>query len=343
MSKILIFSDVHLHNWTYGSKLLATGYNDRLIDQCYFFNHIIQYCSEHNIDWAICGGDVFHTHGKIATEVLNVAAGKFNELAQVTKKCTTLVGNHDMKSNNINALNFLRYTKRRDGTGWTVVNDFDTDWKFGFISYTDCEAEFKDNLKQVTKNPNIKYLFMHQGVKSVKVGSGFEIPNEFLSPDIIPEQIKFAFTGHYHRHQEVAENLIVIGSPMQYTWSDAGDKKGFIVLDTDTDTWEFIEYKESPKFIEMENGFDPIDAVNNNFIKITNNFNNIEQQKINLFQKGARSVEFSPKVHGMDKERRTRLEAPLSVQEALEIFEKNLENSYIESGEKIRSKKYVLH
>lgn len=345
MSKTLIFSDIHLHNWKYGSNTDIQGMNDRLQNQLVFFGYLIKYCKENNIENIVFCGDLFHTHGKIDVDVLNVAAKGFQGLRNtISGNIYALVGNHDIKRRSSHALTFLKFL------GITVIAPRqwwvgDKHPEFGFISYIDNEKDFSDLLTSRLSNPNLKYLFLHQGVKNVKVGSGFEVPNEFLTPDMIPDNI-IAFTGHYHRHQKVADNLVVVGSPMQHTWSDAGDPRGFIVLDTDTGKWEHVVYHEAPRFITHKDLQNPLHSsdIANNFIKlVSDKIEKIEHIRHYYNQQGARTVEFSTTTKSFDEYRLEKLQAPLTILEALEVLEKAADKETIETGKKIRQKKYVLH
>jgi DNA repair exonuclease SbcCD nuclease subunit len=56
--------------------------------------------------------------------------------------------------------------------------------------------------------------------------------------------------GHYHEHQALGPHWWYIGAPLQHTWGDKGQWRGFLVYDTDTRTIERIPLK-APKFVEI--------------------------------------------------------------------------------------------
>ncbi|MHA2377599.1 MAG: hypothetical protein ACXAB9_15715, partial [Candidatus Thorarchaeota archaeon] len=70
--RFIIFSDLHLHLWTYGSKLVA-GRNQRLLDQINVLHQMFEYAEERGINNVFFCGDFFHTHGNLKTEVLDAA------------------------------------------------------------------------------------------------------------------------------------------------------------------------------------------------------------------------------------------------------------------------------
>ena len=338
--RVLIFSDLHLHNWKYGSRILS-GYNSRLLGQQSVLQHIRRYCKENNIDRIVFCGDLFHTHGRIETEVLEVAVKEFSALSRIAE-CFMLVGNHDMKSKDgaINACNIFT------DLGWSVVTprQYYTASDMAFFSYTDDLETFQFFMDRLDK----KYVFMHQGVQSVPVGSGFEIPNEFLKPDNIPKCVKFLFTGHYHRHQKVSTKLIVIGSPMQHTWSDSGDKKGWVVLDTDKESWKFVSSEfgvTPPEFVELaENKKTTSALVAGNFIRILGDVD--EKKRAALMQLAAQSVEFKA-VSNSKKTSRLSIGnvEKFSFDKIISQFEKdnNLDKETIAVGRDLRAKTYETH
>ena len=133
--KILIFSDLHVHNWTYGATQID-GWNSRLLVQEKFLDHLANVAAEEDIDVAVFCGDLFHQHGQLTADVLQVAYEGFRTLGNTIPDCYALVGNHDFQTSDgdINSLSFLH------GAKWNVAfpNTKITiqGKKFFFISYT---------------------------------------------------------------------------------------------------------------------------------------------------------------------------------------------------------------
>ena len=70
MSKRLIFSDLHLHPFLYGSSTTETGYNSRLWSQWLVIQEMIQDAVDRGVKHAYFGGDLFHVHGTISVEAM---------------------------------------------------------------------------------------------------------------------------------------------------------------------------------------------------------------------------------------------------------------------------------
>ncbi|KKK65167.1 hypothetical protein LCGC14_2976870, partial [marine sediment metagenome] len=169
--------------------------------------------------------------------------------------------------------------------------------KISLLPYTEDKAVMKQFFKDVAKNGEGISCFMHQGISNVPMGSGFLI-NEILTLDMIPDEIKHVYTGHYHKHTKVSDNATIIGSTMQLNWSDEGDTKGFLIVDTETGKIEQIE-SNAPRFVT----YDMITAlrpdrkrsvlVEGNFVRVTSYEDRFKDDiREELTGAGARSVEF---------------------------------------------------
>lgn len=282
--KILIFSDIHLHNWHYGSTLI-NGMNSRLLDGANVLDQIADYCKTNTIDYVVFGGDLFHEHGKINAAVLKVAWEGIRNILKHTGEMFLLVGNHDTsdKSMAVHAMHWLESFDQ-----CTVIHKPTHHYLFSALPYT----EDKDVLTKFFRDAG-QICFTHQGMAGVPIGSGFLI-NEIMTPGMIPSTVKHLFTGHYHKHTRVSDQVTVIGSTMQLTWADEGDKRGFIVYDTTTGEIEHIESK-APKFVTIDTdavgarGHNPFEG---NFIRVVGATHNVDAIRTHITEAGARSVEF---------------------------------------------------
>lgn len=298
--KILVFSDLHLHNWPYGSTMLD-GMNSRLLDGFNVMKQIAEYINDHPVDVCVFGGDLFHTHGNIDSAVLKVAYGGMDRIVQhLARPCDmyVLVGNHDTsdKSMQVHNMHWM------EAMGVNVV---DTPWhnkynglprELSFLPYTE-DKEVIQNFFNVAAEKGATTCFMHQGIAKVPMGSGFLI-NEIFTLDMIPDGIKHVYTGHYHEHTRVAANATIIGDTMQLNWNDEGSTKGFLVVDTKTGKIEQIE-SIAPRFVtyDMVNALRPSRKapvlIDGNFVRVTSYEDRFKDDiREELTEAGARSVEF---------------------------------------------------
>ena len=301
--KILIFSDLHLHNWPYGSTLVD-GMNSRLKAQADALD-VIANAAVH-ADHVVFCGDLFHTHGKLDAAVLEVAWRGFSRIAEASNNCIDLlVGNHDMADQSMlhHSLHWMKAFNQESLAGMERFRVIDypvycdqTGTSLSFLPYTEDKAVIE---KFFSKCGEV--CFMHQGVAKVPMGSGFLI-DEILTLDMIPDHVKHVFTGHYHQHNKVSDKLTIIGSTMQHNWSDKGDDRGYVWYDTETGDIELVDVG-GPRFITFNmDGRGSCDwggggNLKNKYIRVVN-YNETMTEGIReglLGEGGALSVEFIPR------------------------------------------------
>ncbi len=325
--RILIFSDLHIHNFVYGSTLMdypswdLEGVNSRVVDAAKVFEQICTYINDNPVDEVVFCGDLFHTHGKLDATVLKVAHEGWSRIMQHHDKpghAYAIVGNHDTadKTMNTHALHWL------ESLGVNVVdfppyhNRFNgLPCKLSLLPYTEDVAVIEQFFKDAAdKADGAIYkgheggtvCFLHAGIDGVPMKSGF-VPGSAFNIDMIPDGVQHVFSGHYHPHQHVGDKATVPGSARQLNWADEGDTRGFIVYDTDTDTQEFHEI-DAPKFVTynmnnaLRTGRQNQESISGNFIRVKNYY---ESDKENIREEfmgaGARSVEFVVKEQEADR------------------------------------------
>ncbi len=329
--KRLIFSDVHLHPFTYGATTLENGYNSRLWSQWRALDEILQYLEEHeDIKRVYCGGDLFHTPGNIPTAAMQIAGwfadnlkdiiGNRGNLCGDVNQLITVVGNHDRsdKAGNVHCLNLLGHTSSHG---------------VFMLDYTENEDEIKRFFERISKLDYNCMALMHQGVSGVPLASGYVL-DERLTPEMIPDNCH-VFTGHYHFHRQVSPNLTVIGNLTAINWNDIDQEKGFLVWDDETDVIEFIP-THAPKFIT----YDPLKSVENCFVRHTGSPkpSDIPDIRKALIDKGALTVEFPV---ATEKRETTKFNNNFDLQQMVaELDELDLDPRRKEVGVEVREGRY---
>jgi DNA repair exonuclease SbcCD nuclease subunit len=321
--KILIFSDLHLHNHTYGATLVdypswnLMGINSRLLDGFKVFEQICAYLKDNSVDEIVYCGDLFHTHGKIDAGVLKVAFLGWETIMQYHKKpfhATALVGNHDTadKTMNTHALHWLEglSVNVMDVPGHNAFNGLDR--RLSYLPYTEDLDVITEFFAEAVKKGSNPVCFMHAGIDGVPMKSGF-VPGSAFNTDMIPDDVQHVFSGHYHPHMQVTDKATVVGSALQINWADMGDKRGFIVYDTDTGEQEFHEI-DAPRFVTFNmKGMGVADYTyqekigkpglfDNNFVRVVDyHSGRTDDIREGLTGAGARSVEFVVKLEEVDR------------------------------------------
>lgn len=221
--RFLVFSDVHLNLWKLGDPSV------RLANQVSFLRQVKGYAYINNISTCLFAGDLFHTHGNLRTEVLVAAHKVLQEFKDLGIEIVGISGNHDLadKTGRVTPLGMLPITlldRDRPVYSWGDCGLF-----YG-ITYTEDKEDLQRQLDQV---PSDSVLLLHQGVSGVEINSkGFTL-NEALTPDMLCSKIKIAFSGHYHTHKRITENLVIPGALCQHNFADAGDPRGYLDVTVD--------------------------------------------------------------------------------------------------------------
>jgi len=237
MSKFIIFSDIHLNNWS-GPVNSKERISQRLLDQKSVLQQLIDLAVE-NDAVLLNGGDTFHAVGAVPTEALNVYSWFLNEIRKCGLRYYAVSGNHDQ-------------TLRKNLGQWhDILNLFQdkqqrnkelSEMKVRFVDYDEEDIySIKDNdIVVLHKQPacSNKYGFKHEGVDWKKIA----------------KNNRLCFYGHFHETKKLGPTSFVIGQPLQMTQSDVGEERGCWLVNSEDWKVEFIklEYPELQKIEKIE-------------------------------------------------------------------------------------------
>lgn len=267
MAKILLFSDIHIHNH-------KKSY-ERLEDCIKAFEWVFDVARQNNIKSIIFGGDLLHERQKIDSCV-------YQSIYNVLKKnqdfdLYLLLGNHDIWFNEktdvsgVYPFESLRGV-RVIGKPETIQIE-DSLWDFLPFTHDPVESLSKFNLKNIDK----RFLVGHISIDGAVLNSGGQISDVIVEHDgemvKVSEQLfanyKYSFFGHYHKAQKLGKNVEYIGSPLELSFGESGEEKHLIVFDTNTSKKEYVVNNFSPKHIYVyQDEINDIkkEEINNNFI-----------------------------------------------------------------------------
>jgi DNA repair exonuclease SbcCD nuclease subunit len=87
----------------------------------------------------------------------------------------------------------------------------------------------------VEKKDIPQILLFHLGVSGAFVGSGnYPMADAFDVEDLRPDIFKYIIGGHFHKAQKIGgyEHVFYCGAPLEHSFGDEGEDKGFWVVDT---------------------------------------------------------------------------------------------------------------
>jgi len=244
MSKILLFSDIHIHNHKQSHQ--------RLLDCLKTLEWVFTTARERHIKDVLFLGDLFQDRQRIQVYA-------YHETYQIIKRFPDiniflLLGNHDLwyfDKTDISSIFPLGGLAHVEVIGEPCTKNI-AGLNFDFIPFTHnpLEAISKFNKKSPVLCAHIAidgaFLNINRQTKS-EVSVEFE--NEMVPVDYNAfKEWKRVFLGHYHGAQKL-DNVEYIGSPLELNFSEAHHPKHICILDTEDLTTEYIENTFSPKHI----------------------------------------------------------------------------------------------
>jgi DNA repair exonuclease SbcCD nuclease subunit len=283
--KIVIYSDLHLYNH---HRLLVNS--ETALN---FLSYIKKYALDNSINTIISAGDFFHTKAKAYAPHVVQGWLRVKDMYKSKLKHYMIVGNHDMANpeNTMNSILFLYsdYAK--------IIPDYfwlDTEkTRIHMLSYSISQFDFENFVLAEDKH---NVLVAHLDIVGFMMPNGFKSNTGYKVEDF--KMFDLVISGHYHKFQ-TRDNVIYVGSPYQTSFAEREQPHGFLILDTDTVQWEFIENLSAPKYkvIEVRKIEDiPPSEINGNFVKAKILSRNISKDELRdyLFKLGAISAEVIP-------------------------------------------------
>jgi DNA repair exonuclease SbcCD nuclease subunit len=242
--KFLFTADIHLSRYAQDKVDADTNLPERLhsIKQCLY--SMADYCYDNDIGTFVIGGDIMHSKSIIYSIAQQLMLDFFEQYKDL--EFFVLDGNHDLSGKGKDAISSLRSLNSVDNVNWVSENPM-SDLHILHIPYS---YNIVDQVKQGKR----KVLISHFGLNEGMLNSGISIQSDISLNDLI-EKYELVLLGHYHKPQEIITDqikLYYVGSPIQLDWGEKGDKKRFLIVDTDTLDVQSIETQGYKKHIELE-------------------------------------------------------------------------------------------
>ena len=249
MSKVLLFSDIHLHPHKRS--------NQRLEDCLSALRWTFETAIERNIKSVLFGGDLFHDRQKIEIYTYQKAFEIFAEYAKKNKfHIYLLLGNHDLWFNDKTCISSVMPLSvlpnvtviaepsriEIEGHNWDFIpfthNPIET-----LESFKSLHSMTEYSLGHIALDGAILHGSQHSDVAIEHDGDMVSISASLF------DGYKYTFLGHYHAEQKVNKKVEYIGSPLQLSFGEAFQKKHIIIFDGDKCELEYVENNFSPKHL----------------------------------------------------------------------------------------------
>jgi len=261
--RLLLFSDIHAHNFQQYSEILEIGINNRLLYSINILKEIAQACKTYQVDGVLFAGDLFHKRNLINVQVFNLIFEAIANIALQVDFTALLVGNHDQsnKDGNIHSLfSFKSIVTVLDEINWVTLESKNESIKILAVPYRDDHFLLTEKILELIKDRDENYqsvLLGHFAVKDAKIGSDFVLKtnNTVSIADNIYKNLDQIFLGHYHFPQQLKENVRYLGATHHHSWGDANQIRGYWLWDTypnqEFSKPKLIQLKSAPLFITI--------------------------------------------------------------------------------------------
>lgn len=254
--KVAVFSDLHAHKYKEFDKVSDLTGSTRLDSILDVLDQIRDYCLDMQITQILFAGDMFHVRGRVDTVVQNRIYDKIKEICNSGIKILAIPGNHDDHNNKDLPEHSLHMFK--DIEGMTVVDTLDhyvldDGTPVVCCRYSKNAQMIKDYINSIDPSQfeDQPLLLAHLGVSGGLIGkSSYVMADAFSVEDLRPDVFKYIILGHFHRRQFLGgyKHVLYTGAPLQHSFSDEGEHKGFYIVDTSRRCQIDFVPLESPMF-----------------------------------------------------------------------------------------------
>jgi len=251
--KILHVADTHLGFSAY-RKATEEGINQREIDAYNAFEQFIDYTIKSKPDLVIHAGDLFDAV-RPNNRAITFAIKQIIRLSKEKIPFIVIAGNHEhpkLKETGhiFSVFDHIEhvypvYNEKYEKHSFNIDNKKIT---IHTIPQSTSKKEFNEELKKIKPDTKSDYniLVAHGSSTGIKIFSMNEFNELFIPADTISKDFDYVALGHYHKYTKLTKNTFYSGSTESFTFTDAGDKKGFMEL-------ELINGVMKHKFIELKN------------------------------------------------------------------------------------------
>lgn len=306
MSKILLFSDLHIHS--------HKGLMSRLEDCLQVLEWVFQTAKKKGVKTVVFAGDLFQDRQKIHIISYEKA---FRLIRQYCSDLNLflLVGNHDMWYNekwDCTSVGPLEAIQNVKVIAQPCSIDVCDDCTMDFLPYTKNPVE---DVKAYFSKKN-RILISHVALDGAQLNAIHNTRAE-ISVEHEGDMVKVGidtfkgwervFLGHYHGSQKMNDVVEYIGSPLELSFGEAFQQKHIIILDTDTLETEYVINDFSPKHLIIKESDINNYNLENNFVQVIVEdiaSTDIIDMKKGVKDSGYSSLEFKekPKKRSVDKD-----------------------------------------
>jgi exonuclease SbcD len=239
--RIIHVADTHIGYSAY-RKVEENGFNQREMDVYRVFKEFVDQALEIRPDVILHSGDLFDSV-RPTNRALSFALDQIIRISEAGIPLVVIAGNHctprlretgsvfRLFDHLQNVYPIYRGDYQKIEIGDLVVHA---------VPHSD-EETFKVQLEKMKASSDHRYnvAMMHAGIVGFSVFKMNEFNEHLVPSSYLREDFDYIALGHFHENCQVAKNADYAGSTERFSFSEAGHKKGFLVLDLEKGRKEF--------------------------------------------------------------------------------------------------------
>jgi exonuclease SbcD len=263
--KILHVADTHIGYSAY-NKLDENGYNQREMDVYSALSQVVDRALKLEPDLLLHSGDLFDSV-RPSNRAISFVMEQLLRLSEAGIPAVIISGNHSTPKLRETGSVFRVFEHIKNlhlaYAGKYEAFEFG-DLKVHALPHCMDKEIFNSELNSVKPDKNFgKNIMLHAGISGMSVFRMNEFNEQLAATGQLERGFDYVALGHYHKHCEVSDKIVYAGSTERLGFGEAGQDKGFVMLDLETGRWEF-EKLESRKMLD----FQPIDCSGMSAIEI---------------------------------------------------------------------------
>ncbi len=243
--KFIHISDTHLGAATLGRKLSPSGVSQREEDICNVFALAIDRILELKPDFALHGGDLFHSV-RPSNRIIDFAIRQFLKLSQAEIPTVIISGNHDSpKQRALGSIYSIFevfphiypvYKGRYELKEVQCANHSEKAF-IHCIPHCLTDELFQEELGRVriSDSKAVNILMLHGVVSGIPEFSMGEFAEQMIPDSYFGMGFDYVALGHYHKFTRVQERVYYAGSTERISFNEMGQDKGFLEIELSKD------------------------------------------------------------------------------------------------------------
>jgi len=250
--KIVHVSDTHLGYSAFSKVDEESGLNQREMDFYNAFERFVDQVLDIRPDVVLHAGDLFDTV-RPTNRAISFALEQFLRITQAGIPVVVIAGNHSTPKLRETGSVFKIFDHLEDL--YPIFKERYERVEIGDLvvhAVPHCDADRMtaelERMEPVPGRYNVGML--HAGVSSLQVFRMGDFNEAVVSSSYLRPEFDYFALGHYHNYCQVTDNSYYSGSIERLSFSEAGERKGFILIDLERKRQDFIEL-EARRMIDL--------------------------------------------------------------------------------------------